>query len=213
MPIFHAFGRNLLFLVIFLFGVLGLVSAQSAQEPADGSFTIGDPNSQIVVELFTDFQCPRCLAFFRDAEEDLIREIVEVRGLAFRITPVAFLGFESLTTGAASLAAKDQGRFEEYKALLFDAQRSPNSGVFSLTKLVELGGSAGITSPAFRDAVNQGSFVDEIRRNSDLARSIGVQGTPTIAIHNFTGSGQVLQLFGGNQSVSVFTQAVDRLIN
>jgi protein-disulfide isomerase len=120
------------------------------------------PDSPVRIELFTDYQCPVCTRFHDEVESALIRELVDNRGFLFRVTPVALLGEESALAGAYALAARDQGRFEEYAALLYGAQTEINSGNYTEENLRQLASGIGLDTARMESAVERNGYLEVI---------------------------------------------------
>lgn len=71
--------------------LLGQNPEKSAQVNAPDDFLMGGPDSQVRIELFSDFQCPSCRAFYLDTATHLISEYSTGKkvGLIFRDFPLA----------------------------------------------------------------------------------------------------------------------------
>ena len=82
----------------------------------------GDPKSSIVLEEFSDFQCPAC-----GAAQPVVQEVLKTYGdkIAFhyRHFPLLSIHANAFSAALAAECANDQGKFWEYHDLLFKNQK------------------------------------------------------------------------------------------
>ncbi len=82
----------------------------------------GDPKSSIVLEEFSDFQCPAC-----GAAQPTVSQILKTYGdkiaFSYRHFPLLSIHANAFSAALASECANDQGKFWEYHDLLFKNQK------------------------------------------------------------------------------------------
>jgi protein-disulfide isomerase len=156
------------------------LGASAIRVPIDGLPSFGDPRALVTIVAFTDYECPYCakaderLDALRAEYGDRVRLVVASHPL-----PV----HENASPAArAFLAAVEQGKGEAMHAALFAKQTSPG-GRLDDAGLREVATSVGLDMAAF-DRARSGPSVDAAaRRAQEIARSLGVDGTPTFFVN------------------------------
>jgi protein-disulfide isomerase len=160
----------------------GLTVVQPAHPVgASGAEVLGTPTAPVLVEEYGDFQCPACASWERTVFSTVQRLVDEGR-IRFAYYPFAFLGPESQTAASAAVCAADQGKFWEYRAVLYANQFPENSGALTASFLVDAGAGLGITGQAFERCVRDGTYAGWIQQVSDGATARGVVSTPTVLV-------------------------------
>ena len=129
----------------------------------EGGVLIGSTGARRRLVVFEDAQCPFCKKF-EDASGDLLRREVAAGAVAVEYRMRCFLGPESVRAAAALVAAAGAGRFDELRRELFDAQPPEHSGGFTTDDLLAAGRRAGVTDPAYAEAVREGTPTAPPRR-------------------------------------------------
>jgi protein-disulfide isomerase len=141
--------------------------------------TTGNPDGDVTIVVFSDYNCPFC----KKAEPDLeraVREDGKVR-LVYKDWPILT---EASTYGARiALAAVYQGRYQAvHDALMaIPGRRIPASQMLEAVK------ASGVDMARLEaDLASKSGEIDALlRRNAAQADSIGLQGTPTYLIGPF----------------------------
>jgi protein-disulfide isomerase len=94
-----------------------------------------------------------------------------------------FLGEESVISAEASECAGDQDKFWEYHDLLFKSQAGENQGGFSNEKLKALAKELGLDTQTFDECLDSGKYKSAVEQQSNFARQLGVQSTPSFIIN------------------------------
>jgi len=150
-------------------------------EKADGGYVFGDPNAEIAVEVWADFQCPYCANFDSDAAEPLT--FAENNGaIRNEYYYAAFLSPGSLVSANALGCAADQDKFKEFKSFAYNLQTT-QPGEFTEDILVNAGKEIGIPDQdAYEVCVSEGTYNDYVLASTDLMPQRGVGGTPTVFV-------------------------------
>jgi protein-disulfide isomerase len=167
---------------------------------------MGSSGSAVTVVEFSDFQCPFCgmafgspwtQAYASDSRygpiigtvQKLETDYVKTGKVAFRHSPVAFLGDESTYSSLAALCANAQGKYWEMHDVIFNAQTTEeNDGKYSKSNLKLLARNvSGIDAATFDsclDADTYSSKVDAFTSDwgSTSRSNTGNAGTPTFYI-------------------------------
>lgn len=150
---------------------------------ADPAAEKGDPNAQIVMVEFTDYQCPYCKRHF-DETDALIQANYVDTGKVKYVTRDLPLTFHPNAHPAAQAArcAGDQGKYWEMHDKLFEDQSTwtvgdPASAFSSYAS--ELGLNVG----TFDSCYSSGKYQQVVDDDAALAARVGATGTPTFLIN------------------------------
>jgi protein-disulfide isomerase len=121
--------------------------------------------------------------------------------VCFGYVHFAFLGQESQQAGEASECAAEQGAFWEYHDYIFNNQGGENRGDFSKENLKQFGAALGLDTGAFDECLDSGKYAEIVQGETNAARSLGVQSTPTFLING--------QPVVGAQPFEVFQQIIE----
>jgi protein-disulfide isomerase len=165
----------------------------------DGN-SIGDPNAPVVLEEFSDFQCGHCRNFSENVEPQLIKEYV-ASGELYIVYKALPLYPSSIPISEASLCARDQGKFWEYKDIVYANQNSNSSNPYSTRRLSAFAESIGLDVEAFDDCVGDRMHKDEVEQIMLEAQDLEVTGTPTFFVNG--------KLLRGNQPIEVFREEIE----
>lgn len=151
--------------------------AVSADDPVKGN-----PNAKVAVVEFADFQCPFCERFFKDAEQQIIKNYVDTGKVKFVYKNLAFLGPESTWAANAAFCAKEQNKFWEYHDYLFSHQGQENSGAFSQDNLKKFAVALGLAPAQFNDCLDKQKYNAQVQADQAEANKNGFNSTPSVAI-------------------------------
>jgi protein-disulfide isomerase len=112
-----------------------------------------------------------------------------------------YLGNESRRAAVAARAAQEQGKFWDYHDVLFDNQRSPNSGAFSNENLVGFAREVGLDMGRFEAAITSGEYEAVVEKDFREGQDAGISSTPSFVIN-----GRVLV---GPQPLETFEQVIE----
>ncbi|MCS7251328.1 MAG: DsbA family protein [Thermoflexus sp.] len=149
----------------------------------DGYPYKGNPEAKIIIEEYTDFQCPACARYAREVGARLDEKYVKPGKVYYIFRYFPFLGPESFRAAEAAACATEQGKFWEYEHMLLANQRGENVGWFSDDRLVSFATQLGLDRGAFQNCLLSGKYRDFIRKSVEAANQRGVQATPTLFIN------------------------------
>lgn len=140
-------------------------------QPSRGSAT-----APVTIIEFTDYQCPSCAK-----SQPIIEEVAKEYGDKVRLVARDF-PLEQHTNAAkaaeAAEAAREQGKYWEYVAVLFK-----NQTALEVAKLKEYATQVGLDRTKFDQALDSGKFADKIQRDMREGMKLGVSSTPTVFIN------------------------------
>jgi protein-disulfide isomerase len=133
----------------------------------------GNPSAAVTIVEFTDYQCPSC-ASLQPAVELLLKEFGDKARLVVRDFPLRQHAYAFKAAEAAE-AAREQGKYWEYAALLYGAQTA-----LAVEDLKKYAGQLGLDRQMFDQALASGKFTDQVRRDLQDGIKVGVYSTPAI---------------------------------
>ena len=159
----------------------------------------GAADALVTIVEFEDFQCPFC----KKAKDTLQQVLVQYKGkvrLVHRDFPLQPLHPASLKAHEAGRCAEEQGKFWEYRDLLY--KNAPAAGP---EQLAGYASQLGMNLPEFNKCLDSGKFRAVVQKDEDDGNRLGVQGTPAFFING--------RLLSGAQPVSEFARMIDEELN
>lgn len=136
----------------------------------------GSPNAAVTIVEFTDYQCPSC-ARTQPLLEEVAGEYSDKVKLVARDFPLD--QHENAAKAAeAAEAAREQGKYWEYVAILFK-----NQDALQVEKLKEYATQLGLDRAKFDQALDSGKFADKVLRDLSDGSKLGVNSTPTVFVN------------------------------
>lgn len=186
-----------------------IIEITPAARPQVDRNSMGDPNAPVQIVEFSDFQCPYC-GQFATTTEPLITETYVSSGKVY-FTYRSMGNFisqnigrgstESRDSAEAAYCAADQGKFWDYRDILFANVKGEDVGSFTKDRLVAMAEALGLNSGDFRDCLDSGKYRDQVNQDYLDGREAGVTGTPSFLING--------KLLVGAQPFSVFQQEIE----
>ena len=133
---------------------------------------LGNPNGKVTLVEFTDFACTYCRQSVK-ALDGLIARNPDLR-VVIRELPI--IAPESAPAARMALAAAAQGKYPAYHKAMFEGARPSNESIAAAA------GVAGLDLAAAQIFAVRSDVEDELKRNLDMARQLGVSGTPAWVI-------------------------------
>jgi protein-disulfide isomerase len=175
---------------------------QAAGAPSDvTSITLGDEDAPVVMTEYSDFQCPYCGRFARDTAPELIRDYVDKGVLRIEWRDFPYFGDESVLAAQAGRAAAAQGEFWAFHDLMYERQAPMNSGAITVESLTQFARELGLDTEAFREALENETFLDTVMASFAEGQERGVRGTPSFFING--------QAVVGAQPTTVFREIIE----
>lgn len=134
---------------------------------------LGNPEGDVTVVEFFDYNCPYCRRV-KPHIEALLEEDPNVR-LVYREWPI--LGDGSVFAARAALASREQGKYEEFHwALMGMAGRAEEASVIQVAEQV------GLDIAQLRRDMEAPEIDEHIAASMELSRALGFNGTPSFVI-------------------------------
>lgn len=136
----------------------------------------GNPKAVVTIVEFTDFECPSC-ARQHPVLERIVSEFGDRLRLVVRDFPLSQHANARKAAEAAE-AAREQGKYWEYAAVLFR-----NQSALGVDKLKQYATDLGLDRAKFDASLDSGKFAEKIQRDLVDGRKLGINGTPTLYIN------------------------------
>lgn len=150
---------------------------------ADGFAFRGNPDAQIIMYEFSDYQCPFCNRHFAQTEPALNESYVEsgLVKVVFIDFPLAQLHPNAPAAHEAALCVADQGAavFWQMHHLLFETQNEWAGLPDPSAMFAGLAEQTGIDPTLYADCVSNREKAASVASTLDRARALGFSGTPS----------------------------------
>ncbi|MFH1456044.1 MAG: DsbA family protein [archaeon] len=153
----------------------------------------GNPDGEVLIIEFSDFECPYCARGATTIEEVL--EAYDEVGVVFMQFPLSFHA-NAQKAAEASLCANEQGMFWEYHDVLFADQ-----GALDVDSLKSSAEALRLDTEAFNTCLDEDTMADTVSAQMGIGQSNGVSGTPAFFINGIS--------LVGAQPLSAFQEIID----
>ena len=163
--------------------IQGLDDPARLMEIARG-IEMGDPNAEITIIEFADFQCPACQAFAAQVKPLVEVEFVQtgIAKFTFYTFPLVAMHPNAFLAARASYCADDQGRFWDYHDVLFRNQTRWAGQQNPARAFESYATDLGLDRREFAECLRSDRHAEVITANMELARQMQVPGTPTVIV-------------------------------
>jgi protein-disulfide isomerase len=149
------------------------ISELMKETPTTQSPVWGNPEGDVTVVEFFDYNCPYCKKVFPSMKK-LIADDGNIK-VVMKELPV--LGENSVYAARAALAAQKQGKYEQFHAQMMNkGSRLSPDGVMAAA------GKVGINLDQLKKDMESADVQQELERVSVWAERLGITGTPAFAI-------------------------------
>ena len=144
---------------------------------------IGDENAPVTIIVFEDYLCNHCSVFSLQEKPLVVERLVETgkaRLLYYDYPLNPQLG--SFIAARAARCAGDQDRFWDYHNMLMRNQLTWGRESNQIPTFEEYAETLGMDAGEFKGCLNSDRHAESITANLELARALGLPGTPTVLI-------------------------------
>ncbi len=139
------------------------------------SFVAGNPQGDVSVVAFLDYNCPYC----RQGAPDLAKLIEKDNNVRLVLKELPVLGKDSEDVARIALAAIPQGKYFELHQRLF-----AEPGRATKAKALHLASELGLDVDRLEADMDDPSVTATLLENTRLARDVGVRGVPFYLVGN-----------------------------
>lgn len=130
---------------------------------------LGNPNGEIIIVEFFDYNCGYC----RRAFKTIMNLIADNNAVKVVMRELPILGDASVFTAKASLASQKQQKYEEFHvALMNNRSRNTEKSVLKIAKKI------GMDIDQLQLDMNSSFVLNHIEESQKLSESLGISGTP-----------------------------------
>ena len=171
-----------------------LTSNRDALERDPNAPVLGNPDGDVTVVEFFDYNCPYCKRV-KPHMEALLAADKNVR-VVYREWPI--LGEGSVFAARAALASREQGKYDEFHWAMMEMKgRAEEASVLRAAEKI------GIDTVQLRRDMDSPKINEHIETSMRLARSLGFNGTPSFVIGEALAPG----LIEADQMIELVNQA------
>jgi protein-disulfide isomerase len=145
-----------------------------AIERDPGDPVIGNPDGDVTLVEFFDYQCGYCKRML----EPLVNFARADGNLRIVMKEFPILGPESMVAARASLAAHKQGKYEAFHTALMSLR-----GRLSEPAIFQTALEVGLDTEKLQKDMEAPDVMDQIRKARELGRALSVRGTPAFIIN------------------------------
>ena len=174
--------------------------------------TMGDEDAPVTIIVFADYLCNHCAEFDRRHKPILVENYVQTgqARLVYYDWPLNPEFGTFLAARAARCAGdQDPNRFWDYQNVLFRNQRNFAMADDYGTLLLEYAEQLNLDMGEFRGCLNSDRHAEAVSANIQLARSLGLPGTPAILV----GSGQGMSRRLNSYDYRIVSEAIEGILN
>jgi protein-disulfide isomerase len=146
-------------------------SISTADQPS-----LGNAAAPVTIVEFTDYQCPACAATHPTLER-LVKEYRDKVRLVVRDFPLSQHP-EAFKAAEAAEAAREQGKYWDYVAILMH-----NQSALDLGKLKDYASELALDRGRFDKALESGKFADTVQADIDEGMKLAIESTPAVFIN------------------------------
>ncbi|HSK89052.1 MAG TPA: thioredoxin domain-containing protein [Anaerolineales bacterium] len=205
----------------------GVVAIDPGTHPNPNDNSMGAADAPIVIEEFSDFQCPYCKSFHTDTEPLLREHYIDTGKVRFVYRSMGnFVSdniaraynrpakTESRDAALAAYCAGDQNKFWDMHAYLFANNMDvEDGGAFTDKRIKSIAEEAGLDTEAFNSCYDSGTFEERVRQDAADGQAAGVQGTPAFVITYTVNGEKKTRFIEGADKFTKFQQELEAALN
>lgn len=150
-----------------------LASSITELEQDGYSAVMGNPDGDVTIVEFFDYRCGYCKRAF----PDLMKTVKDDGNIRVVMKEFPILGDQSVLAAKAVMAAQNQGKYDEFHALLMNSK-----GSYTVESLKKQAVKIGLDPSQLEQDMKSNTITHNIQRTYALARALGISGTPAFVI-------------------------------
>lgn len=153
----------------------------------EGRPILGSPDAPVAVVEFGDYKCPHCKTFHQSVLSQLMIDYIESGQVKYSFFHFPFMGDDSTTAARAAqaVAKQDPEAFWAFHDAIFARQGDTRVRWATEDFLLELAQlvAPGLDQEQLAQDMKSREVAQEVQRDLNLGRSLGVNGTPTVFVN------------------------------
>ena len=174
-----------------------------------GSTILGNPDAEITIVEFGDYQCTFCYKFHDETMKKIDQKYIKTTNVNFVYKDFPLNGPQSILASEASYCAQKQNKFWEYHDTLYNNWGGENTGWITKNVLLGFANDIKLDLDSFSQCLENSEFKQKVLDNEQFAREIGIDATPSFLIFN---DSELYRIIGA-QPFDRFEQALQELGN
>lgn len=148
---------------------------------------LGAADAPVVIELYSDFQCPFCAQLVKTLLAPLTNEFVNAGAIRIEAKDIRIVdrgaSTESLDMAVGGVCAAEQDRYWQFHDLVFWNQGRENRGDHDAAFIARVADAAGVDRAAWDTCIADPAHAAAIKAQTTAALAAGVDSTPTLRIN------------------------------
>ena len=173
----------------------------------DGSPIIGNPNAEISIVEFGDYQCTFCYKFHQNTLNSIQSEYIDSGKINYVYRDFPLNGSDSILAAEATYCANEQGNYWQYHNLIFENWAGENTGWVTMNSLTQFAMDLDLDIIEFQNCLTTHKYYQKVIDNENYAKKIGINATPSFLIFN---DEEVVRIIGAQQ-LDKFQNAIEQL--
>ena len=149
-----------------------------------GSTVAGNPNAEITIVEFGDYQCTFCYKFHNETMKKIDEKYIKTENVNFVYKDFPLNGEQSILASEASYCAQKQNKFWEYHDTLYNNWGGENTGWITKNVLLGFARDIKLNLDDFSQCLENSEFRQKVLQNEKFGREIGINATPSFLIFN-----------------------------
>lgn len=143
---------------------------------------LGNPDAPITITIFGDFQCHYCRKLELEVKPLIVEKYVKTGKAKIIARDFPFLGKDSILAAEAGNCAFEKDKYFEFSDMIHKAQKDEEITV-NENSLKMLAKKLDLNSNEFSECLDSHKYLDEVKKDFDDGRALGIEGTPTTYIN------------------------------
>jgi protein-disulfide isomerase len=198
-----------------------VVAIDPGTHPNARDNSMGDTDAPILIEEFSDFQCPYCERFHEETEPLLRQYYIDTGKVRFVYRSmgnfvsgnIGGANTESQDAALAMYCAGDQNKFWEMHAHLFANVLGENVGSFTDKRLKLIAETTGLDMEQFNSCYDSGKFEDRVQQDLKDGQAAKINGTPGFLVTYTVNGEKKTKLIEGAQPFTKFQQELEAALS
>ena len=147
---------------------------------------LGSPEAPLTMLEFSDFSCPYCARFALETLPQLREEYIDSGRVRLYFLPFPVHGEAAKVEAEAAFCAAAQGLYWEFQKAAFSYAEEHGYPELGGEALALILGSVGGDPEGLLACLSSGTYAETVEQTIAIARELGVRGTPTFFVGQWT---------------------------
>ncbi len=150
---------------------------------------LGSATAPVVMEIYSDFQCPFCARLVKEQLGRYIADFVTPGTLRIEAKDIDILGGgastdnESLDLAVGARCAGEQDRYWQFHDVAFWNQQTENTGANTPAFIARIADAAGVDRTKWDACIARDDVRQAVIDTTKASRQLGISSTPTLRIN------------------------------